>query len=761
MFARRAKSAGPWESMQYHDSLVGMPDRTSILDLLRASSLLLRSALLLGLFIPLLVGAGFAWHEYQQSLDEASDNGSRSAVALEEHATNVLDTHWLILRQLESQTRDRTWEQIGGDAHLKKSLGDLARDFGQVGLIGLADADGRLWLSSSDGPTPTMSVADRDYFQAHKNGTVSGLFVGEPFNNKRTGARQFGISVARKTATGAFDGVFFTAVPLDYFVSFWRQFAPSAGHVIPLVRSDGAVLVRYPSLMALRPMKPDGPFMTNVRKSHQGIYTAVSETDGVERINAYSQVKDYPLYVSYSVDKEVALRGWRERAIPAAALSVLISATLVALGLLVMRQSQQERRAAGRWREVARHLEHEVARREEAEEAMRQGRKLEAIGQLAGGIAHDFNNLLAGISGNLHLMRYRLEQGRTEELPRYIATAESVIDKASSMTQRLLAFSRRQTLDPRATDANERILSMQELIERSVGPAIRVQTSLAEGPCVILCDANQLDSALLNLAINARDAMPEGGEITIGSARKRVEVQESASVGLPPGEHVAISVKDTGTGMTPEVVQRAFDPFFTTKPIGQGTGLGLSMVYGFVTQSGGQVTIDSAPGAGTTVTIFMPVYDGQAVAPEPPHRTTEALRPDVTRHVLLVDDEETLRVVLSELLGELGYEVAQAADAAGALKVLQSARTLDLMVTDVGLEGNINGRQLADAAREMRPDLKVLFITGYADKGSTGGSLFGSGMEVMIKPFSLDDFAHRVAKMTAAENASDPVPHEA
>jgi CheY-like chemotaxis protein len=291
---------------------------------------------------------------------------------------------------------------------------------------------------------------------------------------------------------------------------------------------------------------------------------------------------------------------------------------------------------------------------------------------------------------------------------------------------------------------------MQELIGRSVGPSIRIRTALTPGRCTTLCDGNQLDNALLNLAINARDAMPTGGELTMSTARASLDETQADGAGLPPGEYVTIAVRDTGVGMAPEVVQRAFDPFFTTKPIGQGTGLGLSMVYGFVTQSGGQVRITSAAGAGTTVTIFLPVHEAEAVAPEPRSHGAEVRRPDARTRVLLVDDEESLRAPLAEMLTELGYEVTQAVDGSEALRVLNSSGPLELLVSDVGLPGHMNGRQLAEAARAGQPQLKVLVITGYADRAGAVGSLLGTGMDIMIKPFSLDDFARKVSALTAA-----------
>ena len=387
----------------------------------------------------------------------------------------------------------------------------------------------------------------------------------------------------------------------------------------------------------------------------------------------------------------------------------------------------------------------------QAEEALRQSQKMEAVGQLTGGIAHDFNNLLASIVSNLELMKMRIAMGNTGELGRYIDSALSVSDRAAALTHRLLAFSRRQTLDPRPVDVNRLVDSMTDLIQRTVGPSVQVNAMLAPHLWTVRCDPNQLESALLNLAINARDAMPEGGRLTIATGN--IVLDEAYCTQYPdiaPGEYVSISVTDTGTGMTPEVAARAFDPFFTTKPLGQGTGLGLSMIYGFMKQSGGHIRIYSQPGRGTTLRMklprsFVPAV-GDAVKESP--RTTAKAPGNAS--LLIVDDEAPLRELLGELMETLGYRILQAGDAAQALQLLQSGPRVDLLVTDLGLPGGMTGRQLADMARAVQPGLKVLFISGYAEDSATRDGLRSSGSQVMTKPFSMDAFASRVRDMLAA-----------
>jgi PAS domain S-box-containing protein len=381
---------------------------------------------------------------------------------------------------------------------------------------------------------------------------------------------------------------------------------------------------------------------------------------------------------------------------------------------------------------------------EQSREQLFQAQKMEAVGQLTGGLAHDFNNLLTGITGSLELLEMRLAQGRLGDLDRYITAAKGAAKRAATLTQRLLAFSRRQTLDPKPTNINRLITGMEELIRRTMGPGVEIEVVGAAGLWTALIDPNQLESALLNLCINARDAMPEGGRLTVETANKWLDERAGRERDLPPGQYLSLCVTDTGTGMTPDVIRRAFDPFFTTKPIGLGTGLGLSMVYGFARQSGGQVRIYSEVSRGTTVCLYLPRHHGQEDSPEGVPELGEAPRAARAETVLVVDDEPTVRMLAREVLEDLGYTAIEAADGATGLKVLQSETRIDLLITDVGLPGGMNGRQLADAGRTLRPGLKVLFITGYAENAAVGNGHLEPGMHVLTKPFAMEALASRI-----------------
>ncbi|MEC5384450.1 PAS domain-containing protein [Uliginosibacterium sp. H3] len=381
-----------------------------------------------------------------------------------------------------------------------------------------------------------------------------------------------------------------------------------------------------------------------------------------------------------------------------------------------------------------------------AQEALRQAQKMEAVGQLTGGIAHDFNNLLAAISGSLQLIKVKLERGNTAGIDRYIDMSENSVRRASALTQRLLAFSRRQTLDPKPTDINRLMSGMEELVRRTVGPSVEVEVRGADSLWATKVDAPQLENALLNLCINARDAMPQGGKLAIETANRSLDERAARERELPPGEYVSLSVTDTGSGIPPDLVKRIFDPFFTTKPLGQGTGLGLSMVYGFVRQSGGQVRVDSALGRGTTMCIYLPRHIGNADESEE-NTSARLVATGDDETILLIEDEETIRSVMTEVLGEAGYRVLSAPDGPSGLRILQGAGRIDLLITDVGLPGGLNGRQVADAGREHRPELKVLFITGYAETVAVGNGLMAHGMQVMTKPFEIAGLANKVREM--------------
>ena len=393
-----------------------------------------------------------------------------------------------------------------------------------------------------------------------------------------------------------------------------------------------------------------------------------------------------------------------------------------------------------------------------AEGQLRQSQKMEAIGQLTGGIAHDFNNMLASIYGSIQLMQRKLKTGKLDGFDTLLERASTSAQRAGSLTQRLLAFARRQSLDIRRVDVVKLIESLEDMFVRTLGPKVVLTIDLGAQLWSARIDASQLESALLNLVINARDAMADGGRLIIAVENRAIDAAYAATqVELNAGDYVAIRVADDGAGMPASVIARAFEPFFTTKPIGQGTGLGLSMVYGFVKQAGGHIRIHSTPGHGTTVSLFLPrdmsdgdTADAPADLPPSDHaRTGET--------ILIVEDEESVRSVIVAVLQDLGYRYIEAGDARAALAVIDTAVPIDLLVSDVGLPG-MNGRQLAEIAIARRPGLKVLFVTGYAEQAAAREGFLGAGMQMITKPFVIDELAHRVRAILAGPPSS---PHPA
>ena len=380
----------------------------------------------------------------------------------------------------------------------------------------------------------------------------------------------------------------------------------------------------------------------------------------------------------------------------------------------------------------------------ETEAALRQSQKMEAVGQLTGGIAHDFNNLLQGITGSLEIVQRRVAQGKLDDLNRFILGATNAANRAAALTHRLLAFSRRQPLDPKPVRTNALVASMEDLLRRTIGERVDLELVLAGGLWVTKCDPNQLENAILNLAINARDAMPEGGKLIIETCNTHLDrAYVARQRGVTPGQYVCIAVSDTGTGMDADTIAKAFEPFFTTKPIGQGTGLGLSMIYGFAQQSEGFAKIYSEVGDGTTFKLYLPRHRCALEEDDAEPRRTAVQPAEDGEVVLVVEDEPVVRGLILEELEELGYAALEAFDGPSGLEILQSKRRIDLLVTDIGLPG-LNGRQLADAARLLRPELTVLFMTGYAENAALASGFLEPGMEMITKPFAMESLASRI-----------------
>ncbi|MGJ7582637.1 ATP-binding protein [Variovorax sp. RHLX14] len=420
------------------------------------------------------------------------------------------------------------------------------------------------------------------------------------------------------------------------------------------------------------------------------------------------------------------------------------------------RQAVERRRAEQDLRDLAASLERQVQERTaelmKSEATLRQSQKMEAVGQLTGGLAHDFNNLLGAISGSLELLKRKVQDDVT--IGRYVDIGQTATKRAAALTHRLLAFSRQQTLEPKVISVNRLITEFEVLIRRTLGPEISFEAVTGIDIWPVSVDPSQLENAILNLCINARDAMPDGGRLVVETANRSLDRHTASALQLVPGQYISVSVSDNGTGMPADVIARAFDPFFTTKPIGLGTGLGLSMVYGFARQSGGHARIYSEEGSGTNVCMYLPRHHGELDEAESlVNQAPSMVITDGGETVLVVDDEASVRTLMAEVLSGLGYRVLEAEDGPAAIKILQANRFVKLLVTDVGLPGGMNGRQVADAARLLIHELRILFVTGYAENAALSHGHLPPGMQVLTKPFELSAFGQRVQTLLSSIKA--------
>jgi signal transduction histidine kinase len=701
--------------------------------------------------LPLALFGWIAWSERGRAMAEAERTAVRTVWALHEHAAKVFETHELVLAEVARQVEGRSWEELEADERLWAYVSRVVAELDQITAIRLADATGRVRMTTAAFPAPEgPTMAERSFFRFHREGGAGTRFAAAWPEAERS------ISISRGLADGAaggFVGVVQVAVPLDYFNNFWRRFTPTSGHVIPLVHSDGEVLARYPTVLQGRErLNLRGPFLSRALAQREGVYVAVSQVDGVERLNAFTRIKDYPLHISFSVDTRAVLAEWRERMGQLGLFSALAAGALLLATALALRQQRAQQAATKRWREVAGRLEAEMASRERAEAAVRRAQTLNALGQLTAGVAHDFNNLLQAVQGAFVLLRRERPPESREVI---LDSGLQAVERGAKLVRQLMVFARSERLEPCSVDLRALIAGMGDLLEKAAGPGVRIAVEMAQDLGPVMVDPTQAELAVLNLALNARDALEEvgGGTLTISAANLRVgggadEAADGAFGLVAPGDYVALSVGDTGPGMPPAVAERALEPFFTTKPVGRGTGLGLSMVHAFATQSGGGVRILSAAGRGTTVRLYLP-RAGADAAP-PPEAAAEAEAGAATAgeraHVLLVDDDALGRLMTATLLREAGHEVMEARDAEEALAMLRQHPRIDVLVTDYSMPG-MTGAQLAEA---VRADLPVIMITGFA--GAMPEDLDRAAAAVLRKPFSGNelDACIRAARRVAA-----------
>ncbi|WP_395709527.1 ATP-binding protein [Reyranella sp.] len=694
------------------------------------------------LVVPLLIFAGASWLAYDDAHKQADERIARTLDLLYVNVRTSFETDYLVAANVAELLEDQSTEAIrANERQIHDRLKRLVESLPQIEDVWVLDREGRPLVVAKLYPAPAdRSFAARNYFIAHRDNRVQ-RHVSEALQGPVKNVPFFQYSERRLAPDGAFDGVIAVSVSPNYFHDQFAQASDSPNFTAAIVRADGEILVRYPAGTGPSRLGPDTGFMKAVADQPDvGRYaTDRSGFDGQSRVFMYRRLPDLAVYVVHGYATAAIRDAWMSRM--ASHLIFGLPATLALFGLAVI----ASRRAMQQTDTLAR-LSEEQARREVAEHSLRQSQKLNSIGQLTAGIAHDFNNLLTGIGGSLEMMGRRVTSP-SDDFLRFLDLAKTGVSRAANLTQRLLAFSRQQPLQVEAVDANKLVSGMSELLRRTLGEQIKIETVLAGGLWRCQSDIVQLESAILNLAINGRDAMPEGGTLTIETANAHLDdAYAAANVEVKAGQYVLIAVSDTGEGMDQELMAKAFDPFFTTKQRGQGTGLGLSMTFGYVKQVGGHLKLYSEVGHGTVVKIYLPRSGAAPVdAKERPAPAVRSLGDGPV--VLVVEDDPVVREFAGSACREIGCTVHLAGDGREALAVLRAHDDIALLFTDVGLPGDMNGRQLAAAACELRPTLKVLYTTGYTANAIVHHGVLDAGVNFIGKPFSIDALAAKVKSL--------------
>ncbi|MEC5387855.1 ATP-binding protein [Uliginosibacterium sp. H3] len=683
----------------------------------------LRAVMRASIIVPLILLSGAAIHSYFEADAIADARVDRDVRVVQEHALKVLETAASVAGRIDDVVgNDPAAMSHDNEASLHEKFRDISTAMPQLLSVWLTDADGRAIASDRYYPVPlSASLATREFFQQQRNNplpiAISGLLRGS-----MSGQNFFSLSRRRESADGEFLGVISVGLSEAYFSSFYASIGgENKDLAVELIREDGTPLVSFPERRSFTgKLAADSPIMQAIRsgslrgKVHAGL-------DGTRRLVAVRKVGNYPVYAVAGALRSTTLSQWRSRMLLIIGFVLPATIAMVLLCWTALRKVGREHRALAQWRD-------EVSRRVTAEEALMRAQKMDAIGQMTGGVAHDFNNMLQIISSNIHIIRLKLPQAGIEP---QLAAIDRARLSGESLTRQLLAFSRQQALRPESINIDQRMPSICELIRHSLGTGIQLESETEPGTWPIEVDPSQLDLALFNLAINSRDAMPEGGTIRLYarnvSAAERGEIKADLR-----GDFVAIVVSDTGQGVPAEIADRIFEPFFTTKDVGKGTGLGLSQVFGFATQSGGTVTLRSTPGAGTTLTVYLPRAHAQGVK----RTNTEPVTAGEALHgrLLVVEDNLEVGDGLTLLLGEVGFTVTLKRSAVEAMQALEEGQKFDLLLTDLVMPGNFNGLQLARLVMREYPDLPVVLMTGYSDEVRKASA---EGFTILIKPFQM------------------------
>jgi two-component system NtrC family sensor kinase len=686
--------------------------------------------------VPLALFAVVAAFNYDWTWREAAARLERTADTVDEHALKVFETNELVLDRVAEQIGHLDWSEIEGSAQVHEYLKRLAERAPHIAAVGLIGPDRRVINSSLDSPARTVLSNHQNFMAVPREGEDD-IFISEVTGGISGGeGQEFIVARYKPGAPHLPDaGMIFVAVRPEYFRQYYREAFDDQGYAITLLRADGVILARYPSLPDDTVLSPESGFRNAIAKRpEQGTYSATSEVDQHPRSFSYRKLGAYPLYIAVGIDRATILGEWWNRMASHLVFGVPATLCLVAITWLALGRTR-------RAQTLLRQANEEAARRERLEASLYQAQKMEAVGQLTGGVAHDFNNLLTAIMGSLEMI-IRADNGQSPSVRKYAAAAMRASERGARLTQQLLAFSRRQMLRPEVVNLNRLLGEFEALMQRAIGESIEFTLMLEPKLDRCRVDPAQFQSAMLNLVMNARDATPAGGRIAIATANMATgSGREPPDIQLAPGRYVTVAVRDTGSGMAPEVRAHAFDPFFTTKEVGKGSGLGLSQVYGFAKQSGGDVRMESEPGRGTTVQLYLPSIDAseevRGASGDEQKRTAKQAR------VLVVEDDEAVLETARTVISELGYATLAARSGAEALAILKREEPIDLLFSDIVMPGGMSGIALAREARQLRHDIKVLLTSGY--DASAAERQGGDGFDILPKPYRQAQLADKLA----------------
>ncbi|HLH88046.1 MAG TPA: ATP-binding protein [Xanthobacteraceae bacterium] len=697
------------------------------------------------LLLPLMLFCFASWRSHDATEALATERLERSLDVMQEQTLKVFQSMNLALAAIDDLLEGKSAAEIAADEpRLHRELRQIQAALPEVQSIWIFGPDGHPQVITRETPAPTQQdYSHEDYFMVPRDGPP-GVYIGGIHPSFSGGEPYFTFNRARRGAAGKFLGVIEMSLQPNDFRRFYSHLATMPGLTYALVRDDGTVLARYPALSAETRLAAGTRFHDAIAmNAERGFFVSRGRFDGLERRFAYRKLPGLPIYLNAGIAIAQIRHEWIADMAPHLVFG--IPATLVMFGAVLV-VLQRTRRL---------HAEQDARARAEA--ALRQRERLDAIGRLTGGVAHDFNNLLMIIIGNLETIQRAVAgglEGAAARLERASRNAMEGAKRAATLTQRLLAFARLHPLDPRPLDVNRMLNDFSLFLSRTLGEKVALEVVGLAGLWAVEADQAQLETALINLAVNARDAMPDGGKLTLETANVHLDAAYGRThADVRPGDYVLISVTDSGTGMAAETLDKAFEPFFTTKPPGQGTGLGLSQVYGFVRQSGGHVAIYSEVGEGTTVKIYLPRLVGEVAVETKAESAavTPAPAPAEAGHgerILVVEDDDDVRSYLVEALRGLNFDVAEAADAAAALAAA-AGRELDLLLTDVILPG-MNGRELADKLSAERPGLQVLFMTGYSRNAIVHQGRLDPGVHMLQKPVTAAELVRKMRELLGA-----------